>query len=117
MIGSGFAGLWAALGAARRLDELGLPAGTVDITVMSPKPFHDIRVRNYEADLSECRIPLADVLEPAGVAHVAAEVTAIDADSGTVTTAQGDTHGYDRLVVAPGSEVVKPAITGIEHCF
>lgn len=86
VIGSGFAGLWAALGAARRLDELAVPAGTVDVMVVSNKPFHDIRVRNYEADLSACRIPLGDVLGPAGVAHVTAEVTAIDADGRRVTT-------------------------------
>ena len=30
VIGSGFAGVWSALGAARRLDELGVPAGQVD---------------------------------------------------------------------------------------
>ncbi|UUO01266.1 FAD-binding protein [Mycolicibacterium novocastrense] len=47
VIGSGFAGLWAALGAARRLDELAVPAGTVDVMVVSNKPFRDIRVRNY----------------------------------------------------------------------
>jgi NADH:ubiquinone reductase (H+-translocating) len=117
VIGSGFAGLWAALGAARRLDELGVPVGTIDITVLSPKPFHDIRVRNYEADLSECRIPLADVLEPAGVAHIATEVTAIDTDAGRVSTSEGVAYGYDRLVLASGSEVVKPAITGIGITF
>ncbi len=64
VVGSGFAGLWAALGAARRLDELGVPAGAVDITVLSAKPFHDIRVRNYEEDLSACRIPLGDCSTP-----------------------------------------------------
>ena len=74
VIGSGFAGLWAALGAARRLDELAAPVGSVEITVLSAKPFHDIRVRNYETDLSACRIPLADLLDPVGVAHVPAEV-------------------------------------------
>ncbi len=37
-------------------------------------PFHDIRVRNYEADLSPCRIPIADLLDPVGIAHIAAEV-------------------------------------------
>jgi NADH:ubiquinone reductase (H+-translocating) len=116
VIGSGFAGLWAALGAARRLDELAVPVGAVDITVLSAKPFHDIRVRNYEADLSECRIPLADVLDPAGVAHVATEVPAIDTDSGTVTTSKGITYGYDRLVLASGSQVLKPAITGLHEC-
>lgn len=108
VIGSGFAGLWAALGAARRLDELAVPAGTVDVMVVSNKPFHDIRVRNYEADLSACRIPLGDVLGPAGVAHVTAEVTAIDADGRRVTTSTGASYSYDRLVLASGSHVVKP---------
>jgi NADH dehydrogenase len=115
VVGSGFAGLWAALGAARRLDELAVQAGTVDITVLSATPFHDIRVRNYEADLSACRIPLADLLDPVGVAHIAAEVTAIDAEVGTVATADGMTYGYDRLVLASGSRVLKPAIPGLRE--
>ena len=115
VVGSGFAGLWAALGAARRLDELAVPAGTVDITVLSAKPFHDIRVRNYEADLSACRIPLADLLDPVGVAHVATEVTAIDSGARTVTTSGGVTYGYDRLVLASGSHVLKPAIPGLRE--
>lgn len=113
VIGSGFAGLWAALGAARRLDELAVPAGTVDVMVVSNKPFHDIRVRNYEADLSACRIPLGDLLGPAGVAHVTAEVTAIDADGRRVTTSTGASYSYDRLVLASGSHVVKPALPGL----
>jgi NADH:ubiquinone reductase (H+-translocating) len=113
VIGSGFAGLWAALGAARRLDELAVPAGTVAITVLSAKPFHDIRVRNYETDLSACRIPLADVLDPAGVAHVVAEVTAIDTVVRTVATSNGAEYGYDRLVLASGSHVLKPNIPGL----
>lgn len=113
VIGSGFAGLWAALGAARRLDELGVPTGAVDITVLSSRPFHDIRVRNYEADLSACRIPLAGLLDPAGVAHVATEVTAIDTDARTITTSAGTGYGYDRLVLASGSHVLKPAVPGL----
>ncbi|OBH82280.1 NAD(P)/FAD-dependent oxidoreductase [Mycobacterium scrofulaceum] len=115
VIGSGFAGLWAALGAARRLDELAVPAGAVDITVVSTQPFHDIRVRNYEADLAPCRIPLADVLDPAGVAHVAAEVTAIDTTARTIATSDGATYDYDRLVLASGSRVVKPAVPGLRE--
>jgi NADH dehydrogenase len=115
VIGSGFAGLWAALGAARRLDELAVPQGTVDITVLSAKPFHDIRVRNYEADLSACRIPLADVLDPAGIAHITTEVTGIDADARSVTTSSGQTYCYDRLVLASGSRVVKPDLPGLRE--
>lgn len=113
VIGSGFAGLWAALGAARRRDELAVPAGALDVTVLSPEPFHDIRVRNYEADLSACRIPLADLLDPVGVAHVAAEVTAIDTRARTVTASDGATYRYDRLVLAAGSRVVRPEVPGL----
>ncbi|OBF23645.1 NADH dehydrogenase [Mycobacterium kubicae] len=115
VIGSGFAGLWAALGAARRLDELAVAPQTVDITVISPKPFHDIRVRNYESDLSACRIPLSDVLEPAGIAHITAEVTAIDPQARTVSTSSGDVIGYERLVLASGSRVLKPDIPGLRE--
>ncbi len=46
------------------------------------KPFHDIRVRNYEGlILSACRIPLGDVLGPAGV-----HVTAGDRDDAASST-------------------------------
>lgn len=110
VIGSGFAGLRAALDAARRLDELAEPAGTVDVTVLSDKPFRDIRVRNYETDLSACRIPLADVLDPAGLAHVTAAVTGIDPGARALTTASGASYRYDRVVLAPGSRAARPGI-------
>ncbi len=97
VVGSGFAGLWAALGAARRVDELGLPAGDVDITVLSNRPFHDIRVRNYERDLTACRIPLSEVLDPVGVGHRVAEVTAIDSAAKTVTAQNCRSHDDIRL--------------------
>ena len=112
VIGSGFAGLWAALGAARRLDELAVPTGQVTITVLSAIPYHDIRVRNYEPDLSACRIPLSSVLDPAGIRHIAATVTAIDPVAHTVTS-DGRAYRYDRLVLAAGSRVAKPAIPGL----
>ncbi|WP_094359551.1 NAD(P)/FAD-dependent oxidoreductase [Mycobacterium marinum] len=115
VIGSGFAGLWAALGAARRVEELALPPGSVDITVLSAKPFHDIRVRNYETDLSTCRIPLADLLDPAGVSHIPAVVVGIDAAARQVRTADGQTYEYDRLVLASGSQVAKPDLPGLQE--
>jgi NADH dehydrogenase len=115
VLGSGFAGLWAALGAARRLDELGVPQGDVDVMVISSQPFHDIRVRNYEADLRPCRIPLQELLVPVGIGHTTADVTGIDASAATVSTADGTTLGYDRLVVALGSRVVKPNLPGLDE--
>jgi NADH dehydrogenase len=113
VLGSGFAGLWAALGAARRLDELAVPRDRVEVTVVSAQPFHDIRVRNYEADLSACRIPLQKLLDPVGVGHVTGEVTAIDSRAATVRTADGSTLSYDRLVLALGSRVAKPPLPGL----
>ncbi len=114
VLGSGFAGLWAALGAARRLDELRVASGDVTVTVVSSLPYHDIRVRNYEADLTPCRIALGEVLDPVGVGHIAADVTAIDPGSRTVTTSLG-VRTYDRLVLALGSQVAKPDIPGLRE--
>lgn len=116
VVGSGFAGLWAALGAARRVDELGSAADGVRITVVTQRPFHDIRVRNYETDLADCRIPLEKLLDPVGVDHIAAEVTAIDLEARNVTAQQGTRTviiGYDRLVLAAGSQVARPRIPGL----
>ncbi|MGW4325082.1 NAD(P)/FAD-dependent oxidoreductase [Nocardia sp. NPDC004573] len=114
VLGSGFAGLWAALAAARRLDELGVAVGTVDITTISATPYHDIRVRDYEADLSTSRIPLSALLDPVGVEHIVGEVTTIDAAARVVESTAG-AHGYDRLVLALGSQVVKPDIPGLRE--
>jgi NADH:ubiquinone reductase (H+-translocating) len=113
VLGSGFAGLWSALAAARRLDQLGADPDAVDVTVVSSLPYHDIRVRNYEADLSACRIPLSQLLDPVGIRHITADVTEIDAAAATVSTADGATLSYDRLVLAVGSRVVKPDIPGL----
>ena len=51
VLGGGFAGLWSAVGAARKLDELGVGADQVEVTLVSSSPWHSIRVRNYEIDL------------------------------------------------------------------
>jgi len=61
VVGGGFAGLWSAVGAARKLDELGLGPDDVAITLVNRDAYHCIRVRNYEADLSQVRIPLDEV--------------------------------------------------------
>ena len=55
VLGSGFAGLWAAVGGARKLAELGIPRGQVEILVVERNPYHGIRVRNYEPDLETAK--------------------------------------------------------------
>jgi NADH dehydrogenase len=121
VVGGGFAGLWGAVGAARKLDELGLGPEAVDVTLVSRDAFHNIRVRNYEADLTPARVPLDDVLGPVGVRRVEGEVTGINlaAQAVTVITASGrQTLTYDRLVFALGSRLVRPNIRGLaEYAF
>ena len=116
VLGAGFAGLWAAIGAARTREEFGARAAGVEILVVDRNAYHNIRVRNYEVDLSEAAIPLAELLDPIGEHHMAGEVQAIDPVKQRVTVA---TRGgrqmldYDRLVFTLGSELARPAIPGL----
>src|SRR5215510_2955861 len=106
VLGGGFAGLWSALGAARKLDELRYGPETAEVTLVNRDGYHCIRVRNYEADLSEVRVPLDDVLDPVGVRRVEGEVAGIELaeQAVTVSTAGGQRLvPYDRLVFALGS--------------
>jgi NADH dehydrogenase len=116
VLGAGFAGLWAAIGAARKIDQIGPAASEVEILVVDRNDYHNIRVRNYEVDLSDVTIPLADVLDPIGVNHMRAEVQAVDPSARhvTVETAVGQQClTYDRLVLTLGSQLVRPAIPGL----
>jgi NADH dehydrogenase len=121
VLGGGFAGLWSAVGAARKLDELGHGPQTVEVTLVNRDTFHNIRVRNYEADLTAVRVALDDVLDPVGVRRVEGEVSSIDlaGQTVTVTTTSGQqVLAYDRLVYALGSQLVRPNVPGLaEHGF
>jgi len=121
VLGAGFAGLWSAIGAARALDERKIGAEDVTVTVVNATPWHSIRVRNYEADLSDTLVPLADVLDPIGVRLVVADVVDVDVTTRAVAcVAPGGPFrlNYDRLVFALGSRLVRPPIPGLaDHAF
>jgi len=121
VLGAGFAGLWAALGAARKREEIGSRAAELEILVVDRNPYHNIRVRNYEVELGEAAIPLAKLLDPVGVRHLVAEVDAIELARQQVTVATSSGRErlvYDRLVLALGSELVRPPIPGLaDHAF
>lgn len=121
VLGGGFAGLWSAVGAARKLDELGIGPERVEVTLVSRDAFHNIRVRNYEADLTPVRVPLDDVLKPIGVRRIEAEVARLDWTQRAVSVQRGNREeilSYDRLVFALGSRLVRPNIAGLaEHGF
>ncbi|MBR0789982.1 NAD(P)/FAD-dependent oxidoreductase [Bradyrhizobium manausense] len=121
VLGAGFAGLWAAIGAARMRDEIGDAGRDIEIHLVDRNPYHNIRVRNYEVDLSEVALPLAQLLDPIGVTHGIGEVEAVDParrQIALVTSSGEETLSYDRLVLALGSEVMRPNIPGLaEHGF
>lgn len=121
VLGGGFAGLWSAIGAARKLDELGYGPETAEVTLVNRDGYHCIRVRNYEADLSAVRIPLNDVLGPIGVRCLEGEVSGVDLTGQTVTVATAREQRilpYDRLVFALGSQLLRPNVHGLaEHSF
>lgn len=56
--------MWAAIGAARKHEEIGARAADIEILVIDRNPYHNIRVRNYEVDLANAAIPLARLLDP-----------------------------------------------------
>lgn len=118
VIGGGFAGLWSAIAAVRRLQETGARA---EVTLLNRDAYHSIRVRNYEEDLHDTLVPLAEVLGPVGVKLAIGEVTAIDTAGrrvdATVDGAPRQLH-YDKLVIASGSELSRPPIPGLaDHAF
>ena len=116
VLGAGFAGLWSAIGAARKLDELGIRPDQVEVVVVSRTAWHSIRVRNYETDLDGTRVRLDDLLDPIGVRHIEGEVTDIDVERRTVACSVLGTScvlSYDRLVFALGSRLARPPIPGL----
>jgi NADH:quinone reductase (non-electrogenic) len=109
IVGGGFAGVWAAMGASRLLRSHGAESA-VDIVLVSPDDALVVRPRLYESDISGARIPLSRVLAPVGVDHRRATVEGIDAAARTLTLGGGSPGqlGYDQLVLCAGSKVRLP---------
>jgi NADH dehydrogenase len=93
----------------------------VEVLVVNATPWHSIRVRNYEADLSGTRVPLADILDPVGVRLAVAEVVGVsvaDRTLSSIADGRQSQLAYDRLVFCLGSRLVRPPIPGLrDHAF
>lgn len=118
ILGAGFAGLWAAIAAARKLALTAAQdkARNIEILVVNARPFHSIRVRNYEADLDVTKVALADIFEPIGVRWLIGDVNHIDTVAqqvGVVTAAGERALDYARLVMALGSHLLPAPILGL----
>lgn len=118
IVGGGFAGLAAAVGAARERDALGLNSSEIHLVLINPNPFTCIRVRNYEVDLSSARVLLDDVLEPVSVERIEGSATEVDAACRQlqIKFAGGEQIlAYDRLVLTAGSQLHQPDIPGLSE--
>jgi NADH dehydrogenase len=111
VLGSGFAGFWAAL-AARRV------AGTAaEVTLVSPEPLLEVRPRLYEARPETLAVGLLPLLHKVDVKFVHGMAIGLDTATKAVTLATGDRLAYDRLVVATGSRMRRPPVPGAEAAF
>jgi NADPH-dependent 2,4-dienoyl-CoA reductase/sulfur reductase-like enzyme len=123
IIGAGFAGMWAALSAARKRELAGKADNFVEIVLVAPEPTLYIRPRLYENDVSGASAPLADLFAAAGVRYVQGLVLNIDVKEKLVGYASADgnssTLSYDRLILASGSTLFRPqAVAGLaEYSF
>lgn len=122
IIGAGFAGMYAALSAARLRDIQGASPEKLEIALVAPEPTLVVRPRLYEPKPETLTAPLQDVLKAIDVVYVQGHAEAIDTKSGFVEIAatQGARKklSYDRLVVATGSRLFRPNVPGLaEHGF
>src|ERR671924_1974087 len=122
IIGAGFAGMYAALSAARLRDIQGASPEELEIALVAPEPTLVIRPRLYEQKPETLTAPLLDVLKAIDVVYVQGSAETIDTKSRMVqiATAKGrrKSLSYDQLVVATGSRLFRPNIPGLaEHGF
>ncbi len=112
--GGGFAGFWAAAAAARLRRDASL--SSLEILLISRDDQLVIRPRLYEPDPSSMAVPLIPRLEAIGVRFERGEIDSIDlADREVRSTASA--IPYDRLVLATGSQLARPAGAPGEHGF
>jgi len=78
IVGAGFAGMYAALSAARLRDIEGASPEELEIALGSPQPTLVGRPRLYEAKPETLTAPLLDLLEAVNVVYVQGSVESID---------------------------------------
>jgi NADH dehydrogenase len=121
VVGSGLAGVWAAIAASGMREEAGRTERDTPITVVSPDDGLVIRPRLYEPQPQHMRVPLHGLFAPVGVRHVRAAVTGIAVDERRVDVRLPDDSAagwrFDRLVLASGSCTRRPDVPGSDALF
>lgn len=117
IVGSGFAGMWAAVSAARVADLNG--SNDLQITVLAPRPELRVRPRFYEENVAGLVAPLTELFAELDVTFIAGNAERVDAKEKNVwyRGQNGETAAltYDRLILATGSQARRPAIPGLDR--
>jgi NADH dehydrogenase len=122
IIGAGFAGMYAAISAARLRHLQGASPKDLEIALISPEPFLVIRPRLYEPKPETMKAPLTELLREIDVRYVQGSAETIDSASGLASFVGPDgkleTLAFDRLVLATGSTGFRPNVPGLtQHAF
>ncbi|HDR2410257.1 MULTISPECIES: NAD(P)/FAD-dependent oxidoreductase [Enterobacter] len=115
IVGSGFAGMWAAVSAARLSEKQG--NNSLEIAVLAPLPELRVRPRFYEEKVSTLVAPLTDLFAELDITFIAGHAEQIDTTEKTVLYRMSNgahaTASYDRLILATGSQTKRPPIAGL----
>jgi len=122
IIGAGFAGMYAALSAARLRDTRRVSTDSLEIVLVAPDPSLVIRPQLYERAPETMVAPLAELFDAVDVRYERGRVYAIDSAAMSVAIDRPDgtrsSLSYDRLVLAAGSQLARPVIPGLaDHGF
>jgi NADH dehydrogenase len=122
IIGADFAGMYAALSAARLRDLEGVSPAELEIVLVAPEPTLVVRPRLYEPKPETLTAPLQEVLKAIDVLYVQGTIETVDTASRVLEGVSADGTrrrlSYDRLVVASASRLFRPDIPSLaEHAF
>jgi sulfide:quinone oxidoreductase len=104
IVGGGVAGLEALLALSKLAD------GLVDVELVSPSDefvYRPLLVAEPFGSADVLKIELERVVRDAGARHTRDALVSVDPDTRTVTTASGNTLGYDALLIALGARPVE----------
>ena len=119
IVGAGFAGMYAALSAARLRNIAGVTADELEIVLIAPEPTLVVRPRLYEPNPETLTAPLGGVLNAIDVKYEQGSVETVDTKAQSVAAIDANggrkSMAYDRLVIATGSRLFRPPVPGLEE--
>lgn len=117
ILGSGFAGMWAAVSAARLAYING--GDDINISVLAPHPELRVRPRFYENNVASLVSPLAPLFTALNIHFIQGNAKRIDNKTKNVwySDAKGQlaSASYDRLVLATGSNARQATVPGADQ--